>query len=167
MLGHRDQSWGPRSLASLRSHAWLAGTCGDHLSFTTENLVAEVGEHIVVVRSGFVVTDGTVDIVTGPDLVYGLGWDMRTPVDVHGTITTASGTSYVVSTLRSSPTFRNHRTMPEGAPGVLTATDTLFEVRIGDQVGIACFNVVTNQTAGLQEITMLATTPKDDGVWFA
>ncbi len=165
-LGHRDQSWGPRSNEPVRSHAWFAGTCGPELSFTAENLVVAAGGSALAIRSGFVVHDGIVDPITSPDLEFVMDWDLFSPLAVRGVLSTESGSRFDIETVRRAPTFLNKRTWRESS-GFLAASDTLFAVRCNGIDGIADLNVVPNATAGRNAPQLLAHTPVDDGLWIS
>ncbi|MEM7141412.1 MAG: hypothetical protein AAF548_10315 [Actinomycetota bacterium] len=165
-LAHRDQSWGSRDNRPVRSHAWLAGTCGLELSFTSENLVVERGGHVMSVRGGYVHHDGSVDHVADPDLRYEFEWDLFSPTAVRGVLRTESGHEFPIETGRCSPTFFNGRTW-RGEEGTLAAVDRLFEVRVGDRAGIANLNLLANVTAGRQAPALMAHNPIVAGVWTA
>jgi hypothetical protein len=155
-LGHRDQSWGPRTLDIVRNHRWVAGTCGPALSFSLEVL------HVAgapVQTFGFVVRDGERSSVADVEILVTLDHDGLTPRRYESNVTLASGEELTVVTDTIHAVLYNHR-------GPLTAIDALATVTAGGLTGTADLNIITNPLNGADRPTVLLGGSVDDGlIW--
>lgn len=155
-LGHRDQSWGPRTLDIVRNHRWVAGTCGPALSFSLEVL------HVAgapVQTFGFVVRDGERASVADLEILVTLDHDGLTPRGYQANVTLTSGEELTLVSETIHAVLYNHR-------GPLTAIDGLATVRCGELTGTCDLNIITNPLAGTSKPTVLLGGSVDDGlVW--
>jgi hypothetical protein len=155
-LGHRDQSWGPRTLDVVRNHRWVAGTCGPALSFSLEVLHLADGS---INTFGFVVRDGERSSVADLEILVTLDHDGLSPRGYEANVTLASGEELTVASERIHTVLYNHR-------GTLTAIDAPATVRAGGLTGTADLNLIANPLNGADPPTALLGGSVDDGlVW--
>lgn len=153
-LGHRDQSWGPRTLDILRNHRWVAGTCGPALSFSLEVL------HVAgapVQTFGFIVRDGERASIADLEILVTVDHDGLTPRGYTANVTLTSGEQLSLVSETIHAVLYNHR-------GPLTAIDALATVRCNGLSGMGDLNIITNPLAGEARPTVLLGGSVDDGL---
>lgn len=65
-LYHRDHSWGPRRTMTLKSHRWISGTFGPHLSFGS---MCWHAADDTLIKIGYLVRDGEITYATAVDVI--------------------------------------------------------------------------------------------------
>ena len=155
-LGHRDQSWGPRTLDIVRNHRWVAGTCGPALSFSLEVLHIADGP---INTFGYVVRDGERATVADLEILVTVDHAGLTPraYEANGTLSSGEQLTLVSETIHA--VLFNHR-------GPLTAVDALATIRCDGLTGTGDLNIIANPLNGSARPTALVGGSVDDGlVW--
>lgn len=153
-LGHRDQSWGPRTLDIVRNHRWVAGTCGPALSFSLEVLHLADGS---INTFGFVVRDGERARVRDLEVLVTLDHDGLSPRRYQADVTLASGEQLTLVSETIHAVLYNHR-------GPLTAIDALATIRVGGLTGTGDLNLIANPLNGTDRPSALVAGSVDDGL---
>lgn len=143
-LGHRDHSWGPRDVTVMRSFRWLAGSCGEALSFNGLNFHGSNGAFSQV---GWIARHGKIEQAKEVDIWAHVNRDGLSIRGGGATITVQSGERFDFEIETIDGLVNSYRT-DCGGPGSSIAVEGMSRVRCNGLTGFADLNIANNIAGG-------------------
>lgn len=145
-LGHRDHSWGPRDVRTMRNFRWVAGTTGPALSFS--GVVVNLANGMFM-KAGWVCRDGKVEHARDVDMLAHVNIDGLTTRGGHMLMTLEGGETVRVDAEVIDGIVTSYRS-DHGGPGSHVGAEGIAVARAAQRVGMCDFNISDNVAGGEQ-----------------